>query len=621
MKPKLFVMGVVIILALSLTVSSATGQQEGTAAALAPYSFAFTYQGQLQDAGGPINGTCDLRFGLWDAASGGLQVGDLLETSGAQLVDGLFTARLDFGAGAHSGGARWLEVAVRCPAGSGSYETLNPRQELTAAPAALSLALPFRALGDNSGPLIFAENYNNSGTLSTGVFGSGFVGLTGASSAVGGIGVRGNANPDNGVAYGVYGESASPNGFGVYGQATSETGATMGVSGYSSSTSGTGVYGWAGASSGETYGVYGKSSSDQGVGVYGSGTVGVEGSSDVTFGIGVFGDASDDWGRGVLGLGRYGVVGSSSIDFGEGVHGTAEANGGAGVFGEATITSTVGVGGTGVKGQSLSPLGTGVSGDALATTGSTKGVSGYSWSTAGKGVYGNASAQSGNTTGVYGESRSTSGRGVIGDATSVSGTTYGVVGYSASPDGYAGYFRNTSSGRGLYVQTDTGTGNIIEAWSSFSDMEFWVARDGNVYADEKFNSDQGDYAELLPASAGLQPGDVLVIGADGSLTRSSAPAQTTVAGVYSTRPGFLAGAGQDDALSPDRVPLAVMGVVPVKVTAENGPIQPGDLLTTSSTPGHAMLAGTNPLPGTVIGKALGSWEAGSGLIQMLVMLR
>ena len=62
-------------------------------------------------------------------------------------------------------------------------------------------------------------------------------------------------------------------------------------------------------------------------------------------------------------------------------------------------------------------------------------------------------------------------------------------------------------------------------------------------------------------------------------------------------------------------------MVPVKVSAENGAIHPGDLLVASSTPGHAMKAGSDPSVGTVIGKALGSLENGTGVIQMLVMLQ
>ena len=60
--------------------------------------------------------------------------------------------------------------------------------------------------------------------------------------------------------------------------------------------------------------------------------------------------------------------------------------------------------------------------------------------------------------------------------------------------------------------------------------------------------------------------------------------------------------------------------VPCKVSAENGPIRPGDLLVTSSTPGHAM-RDDRPEPGTILGKALGSIDFGTGLIEVLVMLQ
>jgi hypothetical protein len=141
---------------LLLGVSQVAGQQaepQGT------YSYAFTYQGQLRDAGGPVNGTCDLRFILWDTAIGGSQVGSIVTLEGVEIEDGLFTARLDFGGSdVHNGSARWLEAAVRCPAGSGGYVTLSPRQELTGAPAALSLALPFDAEANLDGSLVSFHN-------------------------------------------------------------------------------------------------------------------------------------------------------------------------------------------------------------------------------------------------------------------------------------------------------------------------------------------------------------------------------------------------------------------------------------------------------------------------------
>lgn len=150
---------------LLLGMNQATGQ--GSAApipqdvvgtgASAPLSTGFTYQGQLILNGAPVNGDCDFRFSLWDAASGGAQVGATLTQEEVTLTGGLFTSRLDFG-GIHDGSARWLEVAARCPAGSGDYAALDPRQELTAAPAALALKLPYTAQANIGGPLVAFHN-------------------------------------------------------------------------------------------------------------------------------------------------------------------------------------------------------------------------------------------------------------------------------------------------------------------------------------------------------------------------------------------------------------------------------------------------------------------------------
>jgi len=66
--------------------------------------------------------------------------------------------------------------------------------------------------------------------------------------------------------------------------------------------------------------------------------------------------------------------------------------------------------------------------------------------------------------------------------------------------------------------------------------------------------------------------------------------------------------------------LALLGMVLVKATAENGPIRPGGLLTTASTPGHAMRCPAPPrCEGALIGKALDPLESGVEIIEMLVM--
>jgi hypothetical protein len=103
----------------------------------APLGTAFTYQGQLRQAGVPVNGTCDFQFSLFDAAAAGAQIGATQAATGVTLVDGRFTVQLDFGPAAFTGEARWLQIATRCPSGSGGFTPLDPRQPLTPSPYAL----------------------------------------------------------------------------------------------------------------------------------------------------------------------------------------------------------------------------------------------------------------------------------------------------------------------------------------------------------------------------------------------------------------------------------------------------------------------------------------------------
>ena len=136
-----------------------------------------------------------------------------------------------------------------------------------------------------------------------------------------------------------------------------------------------------------------------------------------------------------------------------------------------------------------------------------------------------------------------------------------------------------------------------------------------------------DFAESLPAVGGkaqLKPGDVLVIsrGRPGSVERSRRAFDRAVIGVYSTRPGVLgADKGGVTRIGNEDVPVAITGIVPVKVSAENGAIRPGDLLTSARTPGRAMRAGLDPPTGAVLGKAMGFLAKGAGTIKMLVMQR
>ncbi len=125
----------------------------GVAAAQVDVTPAFTYQAQLKSAGVPVDGTADLQFRLFDAVTLGNQVGTTQTVLNADVVDGLFTTQLNFGAGALNGQARWLEIGVRSPAGAGGYPTLSPRQPLTIAPYA-----QYAVIAENGGVLTTTPN-------------------------------------------------------------------------------------------------------------------------------------------------------------------------------------------------------------------------------------------------------------------------------------------------------------------------------------------------------------------------------------------------------------------------------------------------------------------------------
>jgi hypothetical protein len=138
----------------------------------------------------------------------------------------------------------------------------------------------------------------------------------------------------------------------------------------------------------------------------------------------------------------------------------------------------------------------------------------------------------------------------------------------------------------------------------------------------------GDYAESVDVAGvrtSYEPGDVLVIGPDSGsdVVKSSAPYSTLVTGIYSTKPGVVGRRQTTDLkISKTEVPMAMIGIVPTKVSDENGSIKRGDLLVTSSIPGYAM-KGTDHsrMLGAVIGKALGTLEFGTGLIEIVVTLQ
>jgi hypothetical protein len=266
-----------------------------------------------------------------------------------------------------------------------------------------------------------------------------------------------------------------------------------------------------------------------------------------------------------------------------------------------------------------SPPVIGVEGLASDVAGFNVGVDGTSFGADGVGVLGNHPGSEGGGAGVVGQTNSTTGFtvGVTGTANGTSGPGVGVFGQTFSPDGYAAYFANRASG------------NILAGVvSQYPDIPvFRVDGTGKVFANgyETGGADFAEWFDIRGERALYEPGDLLVIDPTGErrLAKAQNPYSTLVAGIYSTKPGVVASTHKmDDPDLAKEVPMAVVGVVPCRVTAENGPINVGDLLVSSSSPGHAM-KGTDRdrMLGAVVGKALESLREGKGMIQVLVTLQ
>ena len=238
------------------------------------------------------------------------------------------------------------------------------------------------------------------------------------------------------------------------------------------------------------------------------------------------------------------------------------------------------------------------------------------------------------------------GIGVIGDSSArgVVGTlgrgpcagVYGVGGCGGTTgDGVVGRTSvgaNTFTAAAMHAINDNG-GDIFIG-EGFGARKARIDASGKGYFNGGTANGGADYAESIRTTddaAKLELGDVLAIDPqDGQAVRQSRePNSRFVAGVYSTRPSVLAVGdhGVNDSLEGE-LPVAMLGIVPTKVTAENGPIEIGDLLVTSSAPGRAMKAkpavigGVEVYPtGAILGKALEPLPKGTGVIKVLVTLK
>ncbi|MCB9420734.1 MAG: hypothetical protein H6667_13080 [Ardenticatenaceae bacterium] len=187
-----------------------------------------------------------------------------------------------------------------------------------------------------------------------------------------------------------------------------------------------------------------------------------------------------------------------------------------------------------------------------------------------------------------------------------------------------------TDGAQITLRNNAGAATII------LDAEYNAGGDGRITTEVlqiTGGSDLSEQFDIAAAAstqpqAGVQPQAGYVVSIDldnpGELVVSSQAYDRTVAGVISgaggVKPGMLM--GQTGSAADGRFPVALTGRVYVWVDAGYGAVQPGDLLTTSNTPGHAMVARDHDqAQGAILGKAMTALPRGCGLVLVLVALQ
>lgn len=406
------------------------------------------------------------------------------------------------------------------------------------------------------------------------------------------------------VPAGLTGRNTSSNGNGIGVLATSATG--EGVHAETNSTAFAAVAGIELNASSNVAAVYGEQRGN-GPGVFGTAKgngAGVFGTS--ANGEGVHGETDSTAVAAVAGI-ELNTSSNAAAVYGEqrgggpGVFGIAKGNG-AGVFGTSA-------GYEGVHGETSAANGSA----AIGAINKGNGAAFFGISQQGEGVHGETSsdtfagvgginkgpaAQGKNPCGVFGSSQN--GEGVHGETSS--NTFAAVAGVMLNPSGTGAGVYGESRGQG---PAGFFKGNVMVT--------------GDILL---LNADCAeDFEVALPEDSA--PGTVMALDTEGRLRPTSNAYDKKVVGIVSGAGGYKPGIILDRTCSnAHRLPVALLGKVYTKVDADFGPIEAGDLLTSSPMTGHAMKASDQARAfGAVIGKALASLACGQGLIPVLIALQ
>ncbi|MHC5111918.1 MAG: hypothetical protein ACYTHJ_18800 [Planctomycetota bacterium] len=187
---------------------------------------------------------------------------------------------------------------------------------------------------------------------------------------------------------------------------------------------------------------------------------------------------------------------------------------------------------------------------------------------------------------------------------------------------------------GVLARAIEGTGSELNLYDETGAARIQLDTDWNgngnsrIVADEVQITGGADLSEQFDVTDTdqVQPGMVVSIDAEnpGKLALSRFACDRKVAGIVSGANGIRTGMymGQKGSEADGGLPVALTGRVYCYVDATQGAVEPGDMLTTSNTPGHAMkVTDYDVAQGAIIGKAMTGLDSGRGLVLVLVNLQ
>jgi hypothetical protein len=581
---------------------------------------AFTYQGRLYDGTSLANGNYDMRFHVYNAATGGSILGGPITNAPVTVSNGLFTVLLDFGPNVFTGSSDWLQIGVRTNGSSASYLALLPRQQLTPTPYS-----------------IYSETANAAGLSGTvpagslsGVNGTGLTGLAllnGGNTYTGNETIDGMLDISDGAGIGSFTDlNIGPGGY--------YSGEEHSIN-FNDSTAGKHVGSLILGYNGNGYFSFGNLY----YGNYQSGTkvFTVDGDGDVNV-------DPDDLNSGFLNSGN---TNSSGLTFGAGSGEGIGSQRTAGTqrysldfytaFVERMNISQGGLVGIGT-GTNVATAALEVANGAIRTDGSAL------LCTPAGGAYGSDGLYDGSF-GLSGINFDGTGPGLWGYyGGSLGALNPNVMALSWDSAGdvqvnkqltVAGEFMVVNGLTPVYAYMgDDGSGNDVQIGSQKSGITALAAyntADGaymHFYCSSITIEGGSDLAEPFKLTQGneeISEGAVVVIDDQnpGRLKLSDQTYDTRVAGVVSGANGIHPGIQmQQHGLLEGGKNVALTGRVYVQADTENGAIKPGDLLTTSSIPGRAMKVTDHArAAGAILGKAMTSLSEGKGMVLVLVTLQ